>query len=182
MSRIGNVPVSIVKGVTVEKHDGEVVVRGPKGELRLTIPPEITCTVEGENVKVAAVSDDTYVKGLHGLMRTLINNAIIGVTTGWEKTVELVGVGYRVSGGGQKITLNVGFSHPVDVTAQTHITFTIKDNTKITISGFDKKLVGETAAKLRSIRPPEPYKGKGIRYLGEVVRKKAGKAVKTTTA
>lgn len=179
MSRVGNLPIEIPPGITLEKNQGEIIVRGTKGVLSLSLPTSIDLSVEADKAYVKTKNKN--VKNLHGLIRTLINNAIIGTTKGWEKTVELVGVGYRVAGGGNEITLTVGFSHPVKFTAPKDIVFNIKDNTKITISGIDKQLVGEVAARIRSVRPPEPYKGKGIRYAGEIVRKKAGKAVKTAT-
>lgn len=178
MSRIGAQTITIPNQVTVEKQGQLILVKGPKGSLTVNVPARLGIEIANGVVSITNKTNDTFVKSLHGLTRTLVNNAILGSVQGWEKTVELIGVGYRAAGGGQQVTLTVGFSHPVVVQAPAGITFTIKDNTKISIAGIDKKLVGETAAQMRAVRPPEPYKGKGIRYLGEVVRKKAGKAVK----
>lgn len=182
MSRIGNQPIEIPAQVSFEKKADQLLVRGPKGLVMVVIPESIAVDTQNNPVKISVTKNDTYTKSLHGLLRSLINNAVIGVTKGWEKRVELVGVGYRATGGSSEVTLNVGFSHPVVVKAPKDITFAISDNTKITISGIDRKVVGEMAATLRAVKPPEPYKGKGIRYAGEIVRKKAGKAVKAATA
>lgn len=181
MSRIGKTPIQIPDGVTLESGPDIVTVKGPKGTLTVLLPSRLSLNVDGKVARVEVAHMDRITSSLHGLTRTLVANAIVGVTKGWEKTVELVGVGFRATGAGKQITLTVGFSHPVNVTAPDGISFTIADN-KITVSGIDKKDVGEVAANLRKIRPPEPYKGKGIRYLGEVVRKKAGKAVKAAGA
>lgn len=179
MSRIGKMPIIVPSGVTIESGDQGLVVKGPKGELNFKINPHVKIQVADQiNVEIA---DDQH-KALHGLTRTIVANAIIGVSTGWERKIELVGVGYRAAGGGNELNLTIGFSHPVKVTAPKGVTFTISDNTKISVTGPDKKLVGEVAANIRAIRPPEPYKGKGIRFAGEVVRKKAGKAVKAAGA
>lgn len=182
MSRIGVVPITIPETVTINQKGDLVTVKGPKGIVTVSVPESIEVSIAGSVVQVKPKHADALVKNLHGLLRTLIQNAVSGTVTGWEKSVELVGVGYRASGGGRELNLTVGFSHPVKVTAPETITFTITDNTKITVRGVDKKLVGEIAAKLRAVRPPEPYKGKGIRYQGEVIRKKAGKAVKAAGA
>lgn len=185
MSRIGKMPITIPIGVTIEKKEGEVVVKGARGSLTLPIDRRFLVDMKDNQVMVTAPKNSGEVKHLHGLIRSLIANAVIGVVKGWEKSVELIGVGYRAQGGGSEVTLTVGFSHPVKITASKDTLIAITDNTKITISGIDKKEVGETAAMIRAVKPPEPYKGKGIRYRGEVVRKKAGKAVKavgTTTA
>lgn len=181
MSRIGKSPVILLKGVSVSQNANTLVVKGDKGELSLQIPLGLKVVVKDDNVIVE--TDTNMQQGhLHGTIRSLVNNAVIGVTQGWEKKIELVGVGYRAQGGGKELTLIVGFSHPVKITAPEGITFQISDNTKIAVSGIDKKTVGEMAAKIRKIKPPEPYKGKGIRYAGEVIRKKAGKAVKAAGA
>lgn len=182
MSRIGKTPIELPAGVTLEKEAAGVLVKGPKGSLHVDIPSGFAVTTEAQVIKLIPASSATVADNIYGLVRSLLANAIFGVAKEWQKTVELVGVGYRVSGTPTEVTLNVGFTHPVKVTAPKNITFTITDNTKITVSGIDKKVVGEIAAKLRSIKPPEPYKGKGIRYSGEVVRKKAGKAVKAIGA
>ena len=182
MSRIGNVPITIPAGVTI-RNDGRVVtVSGPKGSVTVPVPSILEVVVADNALRITAANESKNSKSLHGLVRTLLNNAVLGTTMGWEKTLELIGVGYRAAGSAKELTLTIGFSHPVVVTAPENISFAVKDNTKIVISGIDKKIVGEIAAKLRAIRPPEPYKGKGIRYQGEVVRKKAGKAVKAAGA
>ena len=181
MSRIGNMTIDLPPGVTLEIMAGKAVIKGAKGMLELPIDPAIKVTVAGSILTVVNNRGDEA-KNLHGLTRALLGNAVVGVTKGWDKTVELVGVGYRAQGGGSEVTLIVGYTHPVKITAPKDVTFTISDNTKIKIDGPDKKIVGEIAAQIRSVKPPEPYKGKGIRYLGEVVRKKAGKAVKAAGA
>lgn len=182
MSRVGKMPITIPAGVTVEKRVGEVVVKGAKGMLALPIDWRFRVEVKDDQLTVTPSDYNREASHLHGLTRALLSNAVIGVVKGWEKTVELVGVGYRAQGGGREVTLTVGFSHPVKLTAPADTTFTISDNTKITVSGIDKKVVGELAAEIRAVKPPEPYKGKGIRYHDEVVRKKAGKAVKAVGA
>lgn len=182
MSRIGKAPISIPAGVTVEKTEGQVAVKGPKGTLVVAIPKELEVVVKDSVLTVTIAQQQQKVANKHGLVRSLIYNAVHGVTQGWEKRLELIGVGYRAQGNGRELNLTVGFSHPVKFTADEGISFTVSDNTKITVAGIDKKLVGEVAATVRKIRPPEPYKGKGIRYQDEVVRKKAGKAVKAAAA
>jgi len=181
MSRIGKQPVELPAGVTVTQEDATLTVRGAKGTVSVVVPQPVTVIINGNTVQFEVGSQEKDVRSLHGLVRSLVNNAVLGVSKGWEKQLELVGVGYRVAGGGNEITLTVGFSHPVKFTAPAGITFAIKDN-KIVVSGVDKKIVGEVAAQVRHIRPPEPYKGKGIRYANEVVRRKAGKAVKAAGA
>ena len=179
MSRIGRKPVEIPQGVIVEVNGNEVVVKGPKGTLSCTFEREIGVKVQGNIVNVAMVSETKRSMALWGLTRALIANMVIGVTEGFEKKLELVGVGYRAkSVSPTEIVLTVGFSHPVEFKAPEGITINVVDNTHITISGADKQLVGLVAAKIRKIRKPEPYKGKGIRYEGERVRRKAGKAGK----
>lgn len=182
MSRVGKTPIDVPAGVTVTEKDGQVTVVGPKGNLTLLIPDGIKTQLEANKLEIRLTRETGDLGSIHGLFRTLVQNSVTGVTKGWEKTVELVGVGYKAAGGGAEVTLNVGFTHPVKMTAPVGITFKVDENTKITISGIDKKMVGEVAAKLRAVKPPEPYKGKGIRYVGEVVRKKAGKAVKAAGA
>ncbi len=182
MSRIGKKPVKIPEGVTV-KMDGNVLsATGPKGSLNLEIRPEVKVTVEDKNLLIERVSETAKAKSLHGLTRTLVENTVMGVSQGWNKGLELVGVGYRAEVSGTTLVLNVGFSHPVKYPAPNGITFEVSENTKINVKGIDKQAVGETAAQIRRVRPPEPYKGKGIRYVGEVVRKKAGKAAKAAGA
>lgn len=180
MSRIGTKPVKIPKEVTVTVDKTAVTVTGPKGALSQTFRPEVAIKTEGGNILVERVSDTPKAKSLHGLSRTLLENMVLGVTSGWNRGLELVGVGYRAEVSGTDLVLNVGFSHPVKFPAPTGITFAVTDNTKINVFGTDKQLVGETAAQIRRVRPPEPYKGKGIRYVGEYIRRKAGKAAAKT--
>lgn len=182
MSRIGNNPIIIPENVTVQV-DGQVVkVEGPKGVLERVIHPLVKVEVGGKQVTLKRKRDDRLSRSVHGLNRSLINNMVTGVTQGFSRGLELVGVGYRAIGGGDNLTLTVGFSHPVTVTAPTGVSFTVLDNTKITVSGIDKKLVGQIAANIRAIKSPEVYKGKGIRYEGELVRRKPGKAAKGMVA
>ncbi len=176
MSRIGYAKISIPEGVTVEIRDDQVVVKGPKGELSTQILSGITVSVEDNQVVVNRSNDEKELKAKHGLIRSLINNDIIGVSQGYSKTLKLVGTGYRVAQKGQGLSLSLGFSHPVEVEPVPGITYTLEGNDTITVTGIDKQLVGQVAANIRKVRPPEPYKGKGIRYADEVVRKKAGKA------
>ncbi|SDQ44752.1 50S ribosomal protein L6 [Microbacterium sp. cf332] len=178
MSRIGRLPIDIPAGVTVEVAGQDVLVTGPKGELRLTVAKPIEAKVEENQVLVTRPDDERESRALHGLTRTLINNNIIGVTQGYTKGLEVVGTGYRVAQKGSSVEFALGFSHPVTVEAPAGITLTVEGNNKLTVSGIDKQAVGETAANIRKIRKPEPYKGKGVRYAGEVVRRKAGKAGK----
>ncbi len=178
MSRIGAKPVKIPEGVTITVTENKITAVGPKGTLFLNFRPEVVVRVEGANVLVERRAETPKAKSLHGLTRTLVENLVMGVSAGWNKGLELVGVGYRAEAAGPTLVLNVGFSHQVKYPAPAGITFEVTDNTRINVRGVDKQLVGETAAQIRRIRPPEPYKGKGIRYIGEVVRKKAGKAAK----
>ncbi|MFD2674494.1 50S ribosomal protein L6 [Gulosibacter bifidus] len=178
MSRIGRLPIEIPAGVDIKVDGSEVVVKGSKGELSLEIPSPIEVKVEDGTVTVSRPNDERESRSLHGLIRTLIFNNIIGVTKGYQKELEVVGTGYRVVAKGSNLEFALGFSHPVNVEAPAGITFAVEGQNKVTITGIDKQLVGETAAKIRKIRPPEPYKGKGIRYAGEHVRRKAGKAGK----
>lgn len=178
MSRIGNNPITIPSGVTVEVVGNQINVSGSKGKLSELLLPQVTVSIADGVITVSRKKEDQMSKAVHGLTRTLINNMIVGVTTGWTKNLELVGVGYRAQGGGQALTLNVGYSHPVSFKAPEGITFTVADNTKISIAGIDKQMVGQIAANIRATRPPEVYKGKGVRYQGEYVRRKAGKAGK----
>lgn len=178
MSRIGNAPILIPTGVTIEINGQEVCVKGSLGELKMAYLPKIKVEAINNQIIVKRKNEDKFSKSLHGLTRSLINNMVIGVSHGWEKKLELVGVGYRTQINGNKLILNVGFSHPVEVEMPENIKFAVTDNTKIAISGIDKIKVGQIAAKIRDVRPPEPYKGKGIRYEGEYIRRKAGKAGK----
>lgn len=178
MSRIGRMPIDIPAGVTVTVDGQDVTVKGPKGELSLTVASPIEAKVEENQVVVTRPDDERASRSLHGLTRTLINNNIIGVTQGYEKKLEVVGTGYRVTSKGQGVEFALGYSHPITVDPPQGITFTVEGNDKLTVSGIDKQAVGEVAANIRKLRKPEPYKGKGVRYEGERVRRKAGKAGK----
>ncbi len=182
MSRIGKKPIKIPTEVTIAIDRSVVTVSGPRGSLSFDFRPEIKIQLDNGSVTVERVAETPKAKALHGLSRTLVENMVLGVTQGWNKGLELVGVGYRAAIEGTTLVLNVGFSHQVKFPAPDGITFEVTDNTKVNVKGFDKQLVGETAAKIRRIRPPEPYKGKGVRYIGEVIRKKAGKAAKAAGA
>lgn len=181
MSRIGNMPILIPTGVSVEKAEGNLVVNGPKGAISEKIDNLIDLKMEGDQLRLSRKNESKKAKSLHGLFRNLIANHIQGVTEGWSKGLELVGVGFRASGGGDKLNLSIGFSHTVEVSAPEGVTFEIRDNTKIKVSGINKQLVGQIAANIKKIRPPDAYKGKGIRYEGEQVRRKPGKTGKTGT-
>ena len=178
MSRIGRLPIDIPSNVTISVEGNEVTVKGPKGELVLPVASPIEVKVEENQVLVTRPDDERASRSLHGLTRTLINNNIIGVTEGYTKGLEVVGTGYRVAQKGSSVEFALGFSHPVLVDAPAGITLTVEGTNKLTVSGIDKQAVGEAAANIRKIRKPEPYKGKGVRYAGEVVRRKAGKAGK----
>ncbi|WP_166877078.1 MULTISPECIES: 50S ribosomal protein L6 [unclassified Salinibacterium] len=178
MSRIGRLPIPIPSGVDVKVDGSVVTVKGPKGELTLTAANPIEVKIEDGQVLVTRPNDERESRSLHGLTRTLIANQIIGVTEGYTKGLEVVGTGYRVAAKGSSLELALGFSHSVTVEPPAGISFTVEGNNKITVSGIDKQAVGEAAANIRKIRKPEPYKGKGVRYAGEVVRRKAGKAGK----
>ncbi len=178
MSRIGKLPITLPAGVTVAIDGQNVSVKGPKGELALTISEPIKVTLEDNSVIVSRPDDEAKSKSLHGLSRTLIANNVHGVSTGFTKTLEIIGTGYRAAAKGSNLELALGFSHPVVIEPPKGITLTVEGNTKIIISGVDKQAVGEVAANIRKIRKPEPYKGKGIRYEGERVRRKAGKSGK----
>jgi large subunit ribosomal protein L6 len=178
MSRIGKMPIPVPAGVEVKIDGNDVSVKGPKGQLELTVKSPITVALEDGNVIVTRPDDERVSRSLHGLTRTLISNQITGVTEGYTKGLEIVGTGYRVTAKGSDIEFALGYSHPILVKAPAGITFTVEGNTKVTVSGIDKQAVGEVAANLRKLRKPEPYKGKGVRYAGEVVRRKAGKSGK----
>lgn len=178
MSRIGRLPIDIPAGVTVEVAGREVSVKGPKGELKLSVASPIEVSVDEGQVLVTRPDDERESRSLHGLTRTLINNNIVGVTQGYTKGLEVVGTGYRVAQKGSSVEFALGFSHPVLIEPPAGITLTVEGNNKLTVSGIDKQAVGEAAANIRKIRKPEPYKGKGVRYAGENVRRKAGKSGK----
>lgn len=175
MSRIGRLPVQIPDGVTVSIQGNVVTVKGQKGELTQEFHPNITIEEHDGKIVVKRHSDENFDKALHGLTRKLIANMVEGVTKGYSKALEIQGVGYRASKQGKKLVLNMGFSHPVEIEPAPGIEIEVPAPNKIIVKGIDKQLVGETAAKIRAVRPPEPYLGKGIRYEGEVVRRKAGK-------
>lgn len=179
MSRIGKNPVPVPAGVTVDIAGQDVTVKGPKGTLNLTVSePIAVARNEAGEIEVTRPNDERRSKSLHGLSRTLIANMVTGVTEGYSKTLEISGTGYRVVPKGQGLEFSLGFSHPVQIDAPEGITFTVEGPTKFTVSGTDKQLVGEVAANIRKLRKPDPYKAKGIRYSGEVIRRKAGKAGK----
>ena len=176
MSRIGKAPIDLPSGVEVSYEGDVVVVKGPKGSLSQDLDPRISVSVEDGVLTVARASDDREVRALHGLYRALIANMVVGVSAGYSKELQAVGVGYRGALKGSTLELQVGYSHPVTIEAPEGITFEVPEPTKFIISGIDKQLVGQVAANIRAVRPPEPYKGKGIRYVDEYVRRKAGKA------
>jgi large subunit ribosomal protein L6 len=179
MSRIGKVPITVPSGVKVELAAGNVItVTGPKGKLIHAFPESLTFTQENGVVTVTRPDDTQSNRALHGLSRTLLANMVTGVKDGFTKSMELQGVGYRVAKVGENLVFQVGYSHPVQVNPPPGVSFAVETNTRLSISGIDKQIVGQVAANIRSIRKPEPYKGKGIRYTGEVVRMKAGKAGK----
>lgn len=176
MSRIGKMPIVIPAGVTVNVDGNLVSVKGPKGELSRTVPKEMIIEIENDAITVKRPSDEKQHRSLHGLTRTLIANMVTGVTEGFKKTLEIVGVGYRAAKAGSNVNLSLGFSHPVVVEPPKGITLDVPAPNKIVVSGIDKEAVGQLAAQIRGFREPEPYKGKGIRYEGEHVRRKVGKA------
>lgn len=176
MSRIGKSPVELPSGVEVKVNGLVVEVKGSKGSLSHTVNDDISVSVDDGVVTVERANEERTTKALHGLTRSLINNMVIGVSEGYSKELSAVGVGYRAALKGSQLELQVGFSHPVEIDAPEGITFEVPDPTRIIVSGIDKQLVGQVAANIRAVRPPEPYKGKGIRYVDEHVRRKAGKA------
>jgi large subunit ribosomal protein L6 len=178
MSRIGRLPITIPSGVDIAIDGQAVSVKGPKGQLSLTVAEPIAVVREDAVLRVTRPNDEGNVRALHGLSRTLIANMVTGVTTGYSKTLEIVGVGYRVQAKGKDLEFSLGFSHPVLVEPPEGITFRVEAPTRFVVEGIDKQLVGETAARIRKIRKPDPYKAKGVRYQGEVIRRKVGKAGK----
>ena len=178
MSRIGRMPIAVPAGVTVEiAENNHVTVKGPKGTLERTLPSEMDIKLEGSELIVTRPNDLKKMKSLHGLTRTLLNNMVVGVTEGYAKVLEVNGVGYRASKSGNKLTLNLGYSHPVEMIDPEGLEAVVEDN-KITVKGIDKEKVGQYAAEIRAKRAPEPYKGKGIKYADEVIRRKVGKTGK----
>ena len=178
MSRIGKMSIPVPEGVVVTIRGSEVAVKGPQGELRRRFSPDMKIRLADGQLAVTRPSDDRNHRALHGLTRTLLANMVQGVTAGFERTLEIVGVGYRVQQQGENLVLNVGFSHPVEVVPLPGVKLTAEGTNRIKVTGIDKEIVGEMAARIRRIRPPDAYKGKGIRYAGEVVRLKPGKAGK----
>lgn len=181
MSRIGKKIITVPSGVTITLEGNSIKIKGPKGEMTQAIHPRMKVVVDGSTVKVERGSEEKLDKGLHGVTRTIIDNMITGVTKGFSKQLEIQGVGYRAALAGSKLTLSLGFSHPVEFTPPKGIQLAIDAEKKniITVSGIDKQLVGEVSANIRGYKKPEPYKGKGIRYVGEYVQRKAGKAAAT---
>lgn len=179
MSRIGIKPIPVPSGVSIEiGADNDITVKGPKGQLTQKLSPRVQIVQEDAQLRVSRETEERDVKALHGLSRSLLNNMVVGVTDGFTKVLEIQGVGYRAQMQGKNLVLNVGYSHQVNLTPPDGITYAVEGNNRVTVSGIDKQMVGEEAARIRGVRPPEPYKGKGIRYAGEFVRRKAGKAGK----
>lgn len=182
MSRVGKKPITIPQGVEINNDKGNITVKGPKGELNIKIHHRVNVSQNDNQLSVERRGDDKFSRSLHGLTRNLIANMIEGVTEGFTKQLELKGIGYRAQVEGNSLTLLVGFSHPVKIEAPQGIEFKVDKNTVVSVMGIDKQAVGQIAAQIRAVRPPEPYKGKGIRYAGELVRRKAGKATKAARA
>ncbi|MEH7386626.1 50S ribosomal protein L6 [Bacillus sp. JJ1521] len=178
MSRIGKKPIEIPSGVTVSFNGNTVTVKGPKGELTRTFHPDMQINVEDNVISVARPTENKEHRALHGTTRSLLGNMVEGVSKGFERGLELIGVGYRAQKAGNKLVLNVGYSHPVEIVPESGVEIDVPSNTKIIVKGIDKERVGALAANIRGVRPPEPYKGKGIRYEGEFVRRKEGKTAK----
>jgi large subunit ribosomal protein L6 len=178
MSRIGRLPIAVPSGVDVTIDGRNVTVKGPKGTLSRSLHPDITVTREDAALVVTRPTEQKTHKQLHGLTRTLVNNMVVGVTDGYRKGLEITGVGYRAALSGKKLQLNLGYSHQVEIDPPEGISFELENPTRLAVVGIDKELVGQIAAKVRSTRKPEPYKGKGVRYAGEYIRRKAGKAGK----
>ncbi len=178
MSRIGRLPIIVPAGVEITLDGRVITVTGPKGTLTRQLPPRMLLEREGETLTVVRPTETKLDKSLHGLTRTLVNNMVVGVTTGYRKGLEIVGVGYRAQKIGEKLQLALGYSHPIEIDPPAGISFELETPLKLAVVGIDKELVGQVAAKVRSTRKPEPYKGKGVRYAGEKVRRKAGKAGK----
>ncbi len=175
MSRVGRKVITIPSGVEIKQDGNKITVKGPKGQLERDFSSEITVKVEGNDINVTRPNDLPDIRALHGTTRAVLNNMIVGVSQGFEKKLELVGVGYRVQVAGKGLTLALGYSHPVEIEAIEGIEFKVEGNTKIAIEGINKELVGQIAANIRSKRPPEPYKGKGVKYADEKIRRKEGK-------
>jgi large subunit ribosomal protein L6 len=177
MSRIGKLPVTLPAGVTAALADGVATLKGPKGELSLKIPATVSVTLDGAVLAIARLGDDKQSRADHGTTRALLQNMLTGVKDGYSRELEIQGVGFKASISGRQLTMNVGYSHPVEYTVPEGVAVTVSDNVQIKVSGIDKQLVGQVSARIRAFRPPEPYKGKGVRYKDERVRRKAGKTV-----
>ncbi len=177
MSRIGKQPVALPAGITAQVADGAVTLKGPKGELSLKLPDTVAVALAGNALDVARAGDDKQSRADHGTTRALLQNMVVGVKDGYSRELEIQGVGFKASIAGNKLTLNVGYSHPVEYVVPEGIKVDVADGTTLKVSGIDKQLVGQVSARIRSFRPPEPYKGKGVRYKDERVRRKAGKTV-----
>ena len=175
MSRVGRKVITIPSGVELKQEGNKITVKGPKGQLEREFSPEITVKVENGEINITRPNDLPDIRALHGTTRAVLNNMIVGVNQGFEKKLELVGVGYRVQAAGKGLTLSLGFSHPVEIEPVEGITFKVEGNTKISVEGINKELVGQIAANIRAKRPPEPYKGKGVKYADEQIRRKEGK-------
>jgi len=178
MSRIGRLPIAVPSGVDVTIDGRQVTVKGPKGSLTRTLHPDMRVSQEDGSIVVTRPTEQKTHKQLHGLTRTLVNNMVVGVTDGYRKGLESTGVGYRAALSGRKLTLNLGYSHPIEIDPPEGIAFEVENPTRLAVVGIDKELVGQIAAQVRATRKPEPYKGKGVRYAGEYIRRKAGKAGK----
>jgi large subunit ribosomal protein L6 len=178
MSRIGRLPITVPSDVDVTIDGRTLTVKGPKGSLTRELHPDITVAREDDRLVVTRPTEQKTHKQLHGLTRTLVNNMVVGVTDGYRKSLEITGVGYRAAKVGEKLQLNLGYSHPIEIAPPTGISFEVENPTHLAVLGIDKELVGQVAAQVRSTRKPEPYKGKGVRYAGEYIRRKAGKAGK----
>lgn len=178
MSRIGKKPVALPKGVKVTIDGAEAIIEGSKGILRCPVHAGITVDVCGDSVNLTRISDEARYRAFHGLTRALINNAVLGVTAGWKKELDIVGVGYKATMEGSKLCLDLGYSHPINYIAPEGVTITVEKGTHLTVAGIDRQLVGQVSADIRKFRKPEPYKGKGVQYTGEVIRRKAGKTGK----
>jgi len=178
MSRIGRLPITVPSGVDVALDGRTITVKGPRGSLTRELPPRIEAAQEDGTIVVTRPTETKLDKSLHGLTRTLVNNMVVGVTDGYRKGLEIVGVGYRAQKTGDKLVLALGYSHPIEIDPPAGISFEVENPTRLAVVGIDKELVGQIAAKVRATRKPEPYKGKGVRYAGEKVRRKAGKAGK----
>ncbi len=178
MSRVGKLPITIPSGVDIDVAGSHIKVKGPKGTLERELTPVLSVVTQDDQLRVVRPNEEKRSRELHGLTRTLISNMVVGVTEGYTRKLEIVGVGYRAQLVGKKLQLNLGYSHPIEIDPPEGIAFEVETPTKVAVTGIDKELVGQIAAKVRNTRKPEPYKGKGVRYAGEVVRRKAGKAGK----